>query len=129
MTRVNGKYPKTISKPFNHEYRNTDIPGTIKNPSHQKNGPDNDVIIEVNAEVNKASLKLGNVNFAKQLNNRESIDKTNQMPGRYNSKGMGTSSDPWDYDVNKIWHGHRRQSTYKNRQSLVRDFDKQIPRT
>ena len=87
------------------------------------------MIIEVNAEVNKASLKRGNINFAKQLNNRESIEKTNQMPGRYNSKGMGTSSDPWDYDANNIWHGHKRQSTYKNRQSLVRNFDRQIPRT
>ena len=46
------------------------------------------------------------------------------MPGRYNSKGIGTSSDPWDYDANNIWHGHKRQSTYKNRQSLVRNFDK-----
>ena len=99
---MNGKFTKSISKPFNQEYRNTDIPGTVKNPNIQKNGPDNDVLIEVNAEVNKASLKLGNVNFAKQLNNRGSMEKTNQMPGRYNSKGMGTSSDPWDYDANNI---------------------------
>ena len=77
ISTMNSKFNKSISKPFDHEYRNTDIPGTVKNPSIQKNGPDYDILIEVNAEVNKASLKLGNVNFSKQVNNRESLEKTN----------------------------------------------------
>ena len=51
------------------------------------------------------------------------------MPGRNNAKGIGTMSDPWDYDPESVKRGHERLSTHLNHQSLVRPFDKQMPRT
>ena len=42
---------------------------------------------------------------------------------------MGTCSDPWDYDPESVFNGQKKLSTYRNHLSLVRPFDKQMPRT
>lgn len=98
ISEWNGKFESKIAQPFGLQPRNTDIPGTIKNANLQKNGPDNDIFIDVNADVGKRSLTLGMVTLSKQINPRNSESKLNQMPGRNNWKGIGTMSDPWDYD-------------------------------
>ena len=87
------------------------------------------MFFNVNAEVGKKSLTTGMVELKRQFNHRESGTKTNQIPGRNNWKGIGTTSDPWDYDYENIWKGQQRLSTFHNRQSFVRTFDKQQPRT
>lgn len=124
LSEWNGKFGSKIAQPFARNYRQTDIPGTVKNMNLQKNGPDNDVFIDVNADVGKKSLHLGMVDISRQFNHRESLTKTNQIPGRNNWKGVGTTSDPWDYDPESVWRAQLRTSTFKNHQSLVRPFDK-----
>ena len=57
--------------------RNTDIPGTVKNKSLQKNGPDNDIFFDCNKEVGKKSLHLGMVELDRQFNHRDTFYKTN----------------------------------------------------
>lgn len=59
ISEWNGKYASGISQPFVRTSRNTDIPGTVKNKSLQKNGPDNDVFIDCNPDIRKPSLHLG----------------------------------------------------------------------
>ena len=61
----NGKYEARIAPPFLKGYRNTDIPGTIKNLNVQKNGTDYDIFIDSNPDVGKRSLTLGMVDMAK----------------------------------------------------------------
>lgn len=98
MSSWNGKYQGLVSFPISMSCRNTDIPGTVKNPSLQKNGPDFDMFIDCNPHVGKKSLHLGMVELHRQFNHRESLTKTNQIPGRNNWKGVGNTSDPWEYD-------------------------------
>lgn len=85
----------------------------MKPANFQKSGPDYDIFIDSNTEVGKRSLKLGMVDISKQFNHRESLTKTNQLPGRYNSKGIGNSSDPWDYDPESLWKAQTNLSTFK----------------
>ena len=125
----NGKYQSRITQPFIMTERDTDIPGTVKNKNHQKNGPDNDMFIDCNPDVGKKSMHLGMVDFSRQFNHRDSLTKTNQIPGRNNWKGVGNTADPWEYDPNSVWHATTRCSTFSNKQSFVRTFDKQMPRT
>ena len=54
------------------------------------------------------------VNFEKQFNHRENQSKTNQIPGRNNWKGVGTVSDPWEYDPERVKKGQTRLSTFNN---------------
>ena len=124
ISEWNGKFGSKIAQPFAKKDRDTDIPGTVRNHNHQKNGPDNDMFINSNAEVTKRSLTLGMVDMKSQFDHRESLSKTNQVPGRNNWKGVGTCSDPWDYDPELVWKGQKKLSTFKNHQSLVRPFDK-----
>ena len=42
---------------------------------------------------------------------------------------MGTTSDPWEYDPHSLWTGTQKLSNFSNKQSFVRKFDKQLPRT
>ena len=121
---MDGKFGKSIAQPFRVEPRLTEFPGSVQNANIQKNGPGNDVFKDVNAEVNKPTLKTGMVDFEKQFNHRENQSKTNQIPGRNNWKGVGTVSDPWDYDHESVWNGQKRLSTFNNRQSFVRPFAK-----
>lgn len=65
ISKFNGKYGSKIAQPFARDFRNTDIPWTIKNPNLQKNGPDNDVFIDVKADANKRSLTLGMVDLSR----------------------------------------------------------------
>ena len=53
------------------------------------------------------------------------------MPGRPTNTwiGIGNSSDPWNYDPEVVYKAQTRLSTFKNQQSLVRPFAKQLPRT
>lgn len=64
--------------------------------------------------MGKRSLTLGMVDMKSQFDHRESLSKTNQVPGRNNWKGVGTCSDPWDYDPESIWKGQKKLSTFKN---------------
>ena len=73
----NGKYEAKIAQPFARGMRNTDIPGTVKNPNTQKNGPDNDIFIDCNPHVGKRSLTLGMHDMKRQFNHRENLAKTN----------------------------------------------------
>ena len=119
ISDYNSKFGKRISQPFPRETRNTDIPGTVKNKNFQKNGVDYDIFIDYNLKSTKPSLTRGMVDFTKQFNHRESISKTNQMPGRNtnNWKGEGNLSDPWDYDHISVFEGQKRLSNFKNHQS------------
>ena len=105
ISEWNSKFASKISQPFGKDYRNTDIPGTVKPTSFQKNGPDNDIFIDCNPDVSKRSLRLGMVDISRQFNHRESLTKTNQVPGKNNWKGIGNGSDPWDYDPESVWRG------------------------
>mmetsp|Transcript_2708 Transcript_2708/g.3716 ORF Transcript_2708/g.3716 Transcript_2708/m.3716 type:complete len:140 (-) Transcript_2708:718-1137(-) len=115
----NGKYKSNIAQPWIMTKRETEIPGTVKNKSLQKNGPDFDMFIDCNPHVGKKSLHLGMVELDKQFNHRESLSKTNQVPGRNNWKGVGTTSDPWEYDPNSLWHATQKLSNFSNKQSFV----------
>ena len=92
----------------------TEFPGSVQNASFQKNGPGADLCRDVNAEVIKPTLKTGMVNFKKQFDHRENLNKTNQNPGRNNWKGVGTVSDPWEYDPERVKKGQMRLSTFNN---------------
>ena len=129
MSDLNGRYGSQVAHEFPRKTRNTDIPGTVKNTNLQRNGPDNDVLKTVNAEVGKRSLALGMVELGKQFHHRDGPAKTNQLPGRRNWKGEGTVSDPWDHDPESVWKGQQRLSTFRNHQSFVRSFATQVPRT
>lgn len=65
ISELNGKFGSQIAQPFAKKPRNTDIPGTVRNANHQKNGPDNDVFLDVNSNVGKRSLTLGMVELGK----------------------------------------------------------------
>lgn len=56
-------------------------------------------------DLMKPSLKLGMVDLSKQYNHRDNESKTSQVHGRNNWKGIGMSSDPWDYDPDLIKRG------------------------
>ena len=77
LSELNGKFGSKIGQPFGRDKRNTDIPGTVKNENIQKNGPDNDVFVDVNSNAGKRSLTLGMVELSRQFNHRESETKHN----------------------------------------------------
>ena len=115
----NSKYESRIGHPFSSTFRDTDIPGTVKNTNIQKNGPDQDVFIDANADYTKRSLTLGSVELDKAFYHRETVERSNQMAGKMNFKYNGEMSDPWEYCPSKLKAGTQRLSTYKNFQSFV----------
>lgn len=101
----NSKFQAKIAQPFSKGPRDTDIPGTVKNTNFQQNGRDYDIFIDCNTDVGKKSLTLGMVDLKKQFDHRSNLSKTNQIPGRNCWKGIGTLSDPWEYDPEAVWNG------------------------